>query len=477
MSPFTLDNYNRTPLHVVFTSKLGNDQSLLAAKLLLSYSKEIISWKDSNGRTALHQACVLGYIDTVKYIVKSMNSNDIDMKDNDGNTPTLLSAEFGHVNVLEYLIIECDFNPYIRNIQGTDVKTIAKDKGDTVGQLILSKLNIYNKRQREIKDEGILDLWARSSNMEWIAEFVKYLKGENCRLELDHLVNADTSLKAIVEKVLLRKYNVASESFLESESISSHQHIDIIKALAYISSTVCTLEDYSPLFQSYTCKLNNLLSTCRSSDYVKFHPCIVLAITRGILLNNDRNLCRSILSFAFKINELAMSIDWLSEQEKILLNGIDDSENDLETKETPQDDLIKRWQFLVKTGKLTKEQQEPMNELLSMEGIRQVKKIALDIYTDVLAEKNRLKSLSTEDSKILVANNKSLMSKALNFCFAGNPGTGKVRVSTNTIHRVYIKFYTHSLAYFYITIRRQWHVSFPNFFQHVVLEADICILK
>ena len=61
---------------------------------------------------------------------------------------------------------------------------------------------------------------------------------------------------------------------------------------------------------------------------------------------------------------------------------------------------------------ITEEQCKPMDELLHLEGLDEVKNVALSIYTDVLADK-KLKSKGYSQS---------VVPKSLNFAFVGNPG-------------------------------------------------------
>jgi hypothetical protein len=117
----------------------------------------------------------------------------------------------------------------------------------------------------------------------------------------------------------------------------------------------------------------------------------------------------------------AGSDEWLTSDEKTLLlrasNGeIGIGESGAEAA-VAASALEQRWAELSK--QLTDSQRKPMDKLLKLTGLDAVKKVALDVYSSVLA-----------DQKLKAAGHaKAVASHALNFAFVGNPGTGKTTVA------------------------------------------------
>eukprot|EP00525_Craspedostauros_australis_P005123 CAMPEP_0198109550 /NCGR_PEP_ID=MMETSP1442-20131203/1632_1 /TAXON_ID= /ORGANISM="Craspedostauros australis, Strain CCMP3328" /LENGTH=114 /DNA_ID=CAMNT_0043765281 /DNA_START=135 /DNA_END=476 /DNA_ORIENTATION=- len=69
-------------------------------------ANKVIDWF---GRTVLHEACIHGQLECIKYLIKSCGA-DINCEDNAGSTPLHYACMNGHLKCIEYLIKSCGAN-------------------------------------------------------------------------------------------------------------------------------------------------------------------------------------------------------------------------------------------------------------------------------------------------------------------------------------------------------------------------------
>lgn len=210
----------------------------------------------------------------------------------------------------------------------------------------------------------------------------------------------DLDLKKEVKQDLLKKMTVTNQNappfqginLLESLAETLSPKSIILKLCLSLESSSIDRSDASRYLKEYLADSGDI-----------FHPFALLAASR-CLNNPSQNLLQ-----AFEIVH-DNAKDYMTKHELSLLYDSEMLENDTETS------IVDRWQEL-KEEFPDETKSESMETLLSLTGLSKVKREAFEIYKSSL----HIRQLSDE---IQEANR-----FAANFCFLGNPGTGKTTVA------------------------------------------------
>jgi ankyrin repeat protein len=71
---------------------------------LVLADKSLISYKNVNQKTALHEACLIGDLDVVKFLVTHGSESEVNARDSKRDTPLHIAARHQHFKVVKFLI-------------------------------------------------------------------------------------------------------------------------------------------------------------------------------------------------------------------------------------------------------------------------------------------------------------------------------------------------------------------------------------
>ena len=218
-------------------------------------------------------------------------------------------------------------------------------------------------------------------------------------------------------------------------------------ALMYATLLTCTEEDVFDELQVYETRKRELLKK-NPSKIISVNPLLLLAHARLAKKQSpilELGLLREFHLLSEKQRKeqdepVHLLSEWLTDGEKEKLNvgclselspfssellldsqdpkkGEEEEEEEEELERRGGEESIERkWKKLVKQANLSQDKQKPMDQLLRLIGLSQVKEVAFSLYTDVLADQ-RLREAGFSSSAVCT--------KPLNFVFEGNPGIGK----------------------------------------------------
>jgi ankyrin repeat protein/beta-lactamase regulating signal transducer with metallopeptidase domain len=136
------DSEGKTPLHVA--ALMGRKS---VAELLLAKGSDVNA-KNNNGETPLHVAAMEGYKDLVEVLAAS--KADVNAKANDGSTPLHVAAQNGNKNVAEVLLAnKADVNDKNRIGHTPLHEAVTKGNQDVVELLLANKSDINASIDRE----------------------------------------------------------------------------------------------------------------------------------------------------------------------------------------------------------------------------------------------------------------------------------------------------------------------------------------
>jgi AAA+ superfamily predicted ATPase len=339
--------------------------------------------RSKSGRTPLHEASHAGHTQVCAVLLK--HHADINaLSGQQGQTPLILACENGKLDVAELLVT-----------QGADCS--ARDsRGKTAFDLLLAQ----GRQDTVQRLDGIL---RRRDFEKEVAMTWTHWKGQHGVVY--ESPSASPERLPAVDHVRLaglgeRSFKVMSDTFFLVDS--NHEEAALYRALAFASiKTMATSErDVQEALNAYELK-----------PAAKKSPLFLLAHARLAQRRGARVLQVALLREFRKVGG-ALCNAWMTQEEGKLLQSVPEHTEARDVQKPPTE-LEREYARLV--GSLTPQQRAPIEELMQMVGLEEVKRVALSLYADQLADKR------LSDGGF----SKSVAPKALNFMFMGNPGTGK----------------------------------------------------
>ena len=392
--------------------------------------------RSSTGRSALHEAAQVQYV----YGSSSYRADQIrqpmidllerygailDLADNDGKTPLHLAVECGRVDAVRILIDKgADYN--VRTAAGMSALEIAGAQGSVenpIFQIISMRFKSDARQARDKARASGLQRWVSQDPLRsalYAAAFpgssVQSMPVRGMKLpRVSMIQERDKGAVEALERIRDGTHLVGKHTFFDADG---HPHRHLYTALAYAVSPVCSVRDTEEKLEAYT--------ACVKSSGVA-SALFFLAHARLAHCKNQSSERMALLwDFQCTFGHLG-GAEWLTEEEKQVLNGSEltdicmTSPPDL-AKDAPvgsgvPTDIEARWNTL--RPQLSEGQRAPMDRLLGLVGLAAVKRMALQVYTGVLADKKL-----TDDQHA-----SCVVPMTLNFAFVGNPGTGKTTVA------------------------------------------------
>lgn len=205
-----------------------------------------------------------------------------------------------------------------------------------------------------------------------------------------------------------KKYDILGQSYF-FDSINPPLHAKLFQALIFAASQDVS----SPL------DVERALLEYQKTPGIQ-SPLLLLAHARlALLLNNNLAKAAMFIKEFIKITDSTGKM-WLSSLENdLLMMDIPPSSSNKSIDPPKNLKLNQEWAQIATKLNLTKEQKTPMDSILALSGLEEVKRVALKVYSSTLAAQ-QLKNTGNETS---------IFSKSINFAFVGNPGTGKTTVA------------------------------------------------
>jgi AAA+ superfamily predicted ATPase len=329
-------------------------------------------------RTPLHEAAQRNCIAFARALLN--RGVDFDAADEDGRTPLILAAHNNAAAVCE-LLAERGANQHIKARDGKSAVDVLR----TVNRALVDRLEAVERKA------GI-DKLVATAQAQWLAQH----RG----------LRFDARDTATVERIREGRFDPLSDPLVKKAAQEPHGRTML--ALGLATHPTATHEDVGELLVE-----QEALGAQQS-------PLFLLAYARFLAL---RDGLVNATSIALLREYVRVSLDdnWLTAAEKKLLQRAATGELTIGARESADDGAVSplesRWTDL--SARLSPAQRKPMDELLKLTGLDTVKKVALDVYASVLANK-QLKA---------AGHGKAVSQETLNFAFLGNPGTGKTTVA------------------------------------------------
>ena len=400
--------------------------------------------KNNRGRTALHLAAVRGHAALVHVLCEKGGHVHIDEADERGETALLVALMWcsdrrARMDTVEALI-QCGANVMAKRGDDSALDLIRR-----LGELPASLKACLDAQVNAKLDEKVLDRWCTSVLRGRRPEFdngatmrVKYVSMRDRGYFFTPAAGDTAQVLAALERVRTGTFSVATDTTFEGLGGSlaaarapgprAHPHALLFSALACLYSKSCSRDDVEDYLRAYESAMMALQGRADTSSLP--HPLyLFLHAQIASKFKHDKKLYVALLrEFGSAVIDDVRN-QWLSEEDKSMvapervLRELDaggsrgsptaGGAGAEAVPAAPADELMVQWGKLKRD--LTPDQQRPMNELLELQGLRKIKKLALDVYADVKA-----------DAKLRANGHvASAAPRTLNFVFAGNPGTGK----------------------------------------------------
>ncbi len=388
----------RTPLH-----EAARHDSAKVAVFIIGLNPTLTNQKSTlTYRTALHEAVLAEKLDMVNLLLD--NNALIDIQDKEGMTPLSLACTYLNKAIIQ-TIISRGGNPDLKNHFGKDCYDLMKSAAWNGEEFCLIVRQQLSKVKIEEKSRKAMAAWMKGINSD-----LRLNENKRGLSPVSNFHLGDKLANDMLEKIRVRNYVAGEDVFFDATDGTKYiyPHSEVFLALVFASSINCELFDIEDMLISYE---KNRIS---GGIIHAVHPLYFLAHVRLEKKKNNLILVYGLLSKFCSLCEKPLWASWLIPSEINLL----DNPGQISEPSTPSQmspvTTESKWDQLKKL--LKPSQIEPMEKLMALVGLEEVKKIALQIYSGVLADK-RLKENGFS---------KSVCEPALNFLFVGNPGTGKI---------------------------------------------------
>lgn len=348
-----------------------------------------------SGRTALHEAAHYGHLEAARWLLHA--AAQVNAQDNGRNTPLILACMDGHTAMAE-LLIGAGADISLRRGDGKSALHILKANGASA---VADKLEtLASRRDIDAVVHAEFNRWKQEKPARFGYKFISR--------------NAETGAAAAALDVIRNcKFDVLADSPFSSGE-STNPHCNVYLGLAYTGCAECSLSDAEEALRKYESDADSNKSGL-----------LLLAFARVALRGSDKNnvSIRGLALLREFEKTWSDAASWLTDAERALLKGgakrkaenVSSSHYSASGGGANEDPIRREWNRIKAAEKLTQAQCKPMEELLDMVGLDAVKNVALNIFTDMIADK-RLAALGHTGAT---------GARALNFAFVGNPGTGK----------------------------------------------------
>jgi hypothetical protein len=390
------------------------------------------------GRTVLHEAARTGHAGTTRRLCGFRGGKLLETTDEKGNTPLAVAVKYYKnpetVVQVVHTLIDAGANPAVTCDGDASLMEVARGLSKAISAPVCAALR--EGFEGSLKDSPLAQQW-RDQNPDIRKSGTTSTSSFPVQLQ-----DAPTAhLAAALERVRVGTFSLATDSIFTRELSSLSMHADSAdeKKKKHTTASVHTL-----LFHGLACVAHKHTDAEETEEVLEHyeaaltrtdtpaHPLFYLLHARVALKRGNARLAWVLLS-AFKDAAAACDKEpecaglfdsWASEVELALLaddtvvvptspGGAGGGGGAVDASDASSSPVDKQWVRLREM--LTDAQREPMEELLKMTGLAQVKLTALGIYADVLADE-KLREDGFGDA---------VRPRTLNFAFLGNPGTGK----------------------------------------------------
>ena len=419
------DADGRTLLHHL--SEQGDLSTLDAILVLDSEISRLVCVRSASGRTPLHEATYNGHLGVMRRLLQC--KAPIDERDTNGATPLILAVELQRGEAAE-LLVEHGATLSAKRNDGKSVLALAES---TLGEKLKK---VVAERSLEASLIRANEAW-QSQNLPLRASIHSALGGED--VSLYEFAQADTGRAAQVhiDRIRTGDWNVFDDTYFDSTGAPDPA---VYKGLAFAEAATvrtsalqaCTAADVEE--QIGICE-KEIASATTPGAKCRINPLYFLLHARlAQLFSNEDQRVFLLRIFRQLAPNLATAVEaggWLYPDE---IGAMKDAEMRSEmavmrsgssAQEPPEPELrpaspadAARAQWESFKEQLSKKQREPMEKLLAMTGLENVKQIALEVYRGVLADERLVREGAPN----------AVGQRTLNYAFLGNPGTGKSTV-------------------------------------------------
>ncbi|KAI3646660.1 hypothetical protein MP228_009588 [Amoeboaphelidium protococcarum] len=369
--------------------------------------------------TALHLAAMHNRLTCLEILLR--HNADIEALDMYGNTPLLVAASRGHLKICDALIA-AGANTGIINQCGMNVESILHE---SVGQDAAQKcLN----RWREISQQRVIDQCCADILLQQFG--VKELVFQSGELDFNHNISG---LVNSVRQAWLSEQQ-SSEIFQICQHLGRKQAgaLEILLNALAIGSLVRYKLTTSDEMRAELYKYFERGQTSGS-----LNPLCLIATARLLYLERGDAIRVEYFTLVCKFKTMVndqLCQCWLTSYESellketfesmrhsVVLEQISNFKEDDQQKQnlTVDQQLLEEWTAIAEELNLTDVQRKPMNELMDLVGLLEVKRLAMNLYKDCIQNARLLEQGYSE----------AVFPMSLNFMFVGNPGTGKTVVA------------------------------------------------
>ena len=211
--------------------------------------------------------------------------------------------------------------------------------------------------------------------------------------------------------------------FRSTLPVNTPCHILLYRALAFAAAdSVCDSQDVLDALRQFERVSVSVSAISETVSSPHLHRLYFLAAARWAeRAHENHDLVVVLLRRFVELVDQQTVQEWLEMQEMQFLERKWDLDRELDDEvcshEANYDKVEHEWMLLKEN--LQSAQLQAMEELMTMVGLDSVKRKAMDIFIDVLADQ-QLKDSGYQ---------RAVAAKSLNFTFLGNPGTGKTTVT------------------------------------------------